>query len=307
MAKRRKRRRKKKDNIFFRLLLIIIAIILGLFLCHIDSTYSMDNAYDVFSQVNSNLVISYLDVGQADSILIENNNEVMLIDAGNNSDGKKLVKYFKENGITEFKYLVGTHPHEDHIGGLDDVINNFNVGNIYMPDVITTTKTFMDVLDAIDSKSMTYKVPKIQERFTLGEAIVEILYTGNDEDDLNNSSIVLRIDFGETSFLFTGDATEKVEKELLKSGVKIEADVLKVGHHGSRYSTSDSFLNKVNPKYAVISVGEGNSYKHPESVVLNKLNNKGIEIYRTDLEGTIKVYSDGVNISVSNIETDLNG
>ena len=197
MAKRRKRRTKKKnDNIVYRLLLIIIAIILGLLLCELDSTYSMDNTYDVFNQVDSNLVISYLDVGQADSILIENNNEVMLIDAGNNNDGKKLVKYFKENGITEFKYLVGTHPHEDHIGGLDDVINSFEIGTIYMPDVITTTKTFMDVLDAIESKDMTYRVPKIGEKFTLGEANVEVLYTGNDEDDLNNSSIVLRVDFG---------------------------------------------------------------------------------------------------------------
>lgn len=305
MAKRRKK--KKSNNNFLRILLIIITIIYGLYLSKMDSTYSLSETDEVFKEISSNLSVSYLDVGQADSILIENNGEVMLIDAGNNEDGELLVKYFNQKGITDFKYVVGTHPHEDHIGGLDDVINNFKIETIYMPDAITTTKTFMDVLDAIEGNNMTYKVPKIQEIFTLGEATIEVLYTGNDVRDLNNTSIVLRLNFGNTSFLFTGDATEKSEKELLKSGVKLEADVLKVGHHGSKYSTTDEFLRKVNPKYAVISVGEGNSYKHPESVILEKLENKGIEIHRTDLEGTIVVTSDGNNIKFSNIDTNLDG
>ena len=130
-----------------------------------DSTYSTDKTQDVFNESNSNLRVYYLDVGQADSILIESNKEYMLIDAGNNEDGNGLVKYFNQMNITNFKYVVGTHPHEDHIGGLDDVINNFKIETIFMPDVITTTKTFVDVLDAIELNNLSYKVPKIRDEF----------------------------------------------------------------------------------------------------------------------------------------------
>lgn len=307
-----KRRKKKKKNEFLRLLLIIVTFILGFYLSDIEGTYSLEEfsnifTQNVFNEVNSNLIVSYLDVGQADSILIENNGEYMLIDAGNNEDGELLVKYFNQKEINIFKYLVGTHPHEDHIGGLDDIINNFEVGTIYMPDVITTTKTFTDVLDAIENNKLTYKVPKIQETFTLGEAKIEVIYTGTDTKELNNCSIVLRLVFGETTFLFTGDAEDKAEEIILNNNLNIQADVLKIGHHGSRYSTTDKFLNRVNPKYAIISVGTGNSYKHPESIVLNKLKANNIEIHRTDLEGTIIVTSDGENITINNIDTNTNG
>jgi len=301
------KRKKNKKNMFRKIIIIIVTIILGLYISKLDGTYSLNNATDVFKEVSSDLKISYLDVGQADAILIENNEEVMLIDAGNNEDGKLLVKYFNEQNINKFKYVVGTHPHEDHIGGLDDIINNFKIDTIYMPDAITTTKTFMDVLDAIENNNMTYKVPKIEEVFYLGEAKIEVLYTGTDIKDLNNTSIVLKLTFGNNSFLFTGDATDKSEEILLNLGMNIKSDVLKVGHHGSKYSTTDKFLAKVNPKYAIISVGYGNSYKHPEDVILNKLKSKNIEIHRTDLAGTIIVTSDGTNINISNIKTNLNG
>lgn len=297
-----KKRKKKKENKVLRLLLIIITIIYGLYLSNMDSTYSMPN-----NDVNSNLIISYLNVGQADSILIENNNEYMLIDAGNNNDGELLVKYFKDKGITEFKYLIGTHPHEDHIGGLDDIIYNFDINTIYIPDAITTTKTFMDVLDSMEEKNMTYSVPKINETFSLGESLITILYTGTDTKDLNNTSIVLRLDFGNTSYLFTGDATEKTENILLKDNLNLNADVLKVGHHGSRYSTTDEFLKKVNPKYAVISVGKDNNYNHPEDIILKKLKNNNIKTYRTDINGTIIIISDGENIDIKNVDTNLDG
>lgn len=307
-----KKRKKKQENKFLRVILIIVTFILGFYLSDIEGTYSLDDisnifTENVFNEVNSNLIVSYLDVGQADSILIENNGEYMLIDAGNNEDGELLVKYFKQKEITNFKYLVGTHPHEDHIGGLDDIINNFKVGTIYMPDAITTTKTFTDVLDAIENNGLTYKVPKVEEIFTLGEAKLEVIYTGTDTKELNNTSIVLRLTFGENTFLFTGDAEEKVEEEILNSNLNIQADVLKIGHHGSKYSTTDKFLSEVNPKYAIISVGVGNSYKHPESIILNKLDANNIEVHRTDLEGTIIVTSDGKNINITGIDTDLDG
>lgn len=301
MAKKRKNNPSKK---WISILIIILSIIYGMYMDEINETFGLDTS-PTFQEVSSNLVISYLDVGQADAILIQNNGENMLIDAGNNEDGELLVKYFQEENITEFKYLVGTHPHEDHIGGLDDIINNFTIHTIYMPDVITTTKTFSDVLDAIEQKKANLTVPEIGEQFTLGEAQLQVIYTGTDTKELNNTSIILKLTFGSTSFLFTGDAEAKVEEEILNQDIKV--DVLKVGHHGSEYSTTDSFLEKVNPKYAIISVGETNSYGHPHQSVLNKLNQKNIEIHCTDEEGTIIITSNGTNLSITNKQTKTNG
>ena len=302
MAKKRKKNTNKK---LISILIVLFSIIYGIYMDEINESFGLDQISPTFQEVSSDLVVSYLDVGQADAILIQNMEETMLIDAGNNEDGALLVQYFQENNIQEFKYVIGTHPHEDHIGGLDDIIHNFNVGTIYMPDVITTTKTFTDVLDAIEQKNMSFTVPKIGDEFTLGEATIKVIYTGTDEKELNNTSIVLKLTFGNTSFLFTGDAEDKVEEEIVAQD--IQADVLKVGHHGSEYSTSDTFLEKVNPKYAIISVGKNNSYGHPHSIVLDKLNQKEIEIHRTDEEGTIVVTSDGTSISITNIKTETNG
>lgn len=316
MAKKKKKSKKGIENNFLSVLLILVTVIVGICFSEIDGTYSANmvsdnndniNTQEVIKEVYDDLRVSFLDVGQADSVLIENKNEVMLIDAGNNEDGKLLVKYFKEKGITNFKYLVGTHPHEDHIGGMDDVINNFEVGTIYLPDVITTTKTFVDVLEAMENKNINYTVPKIGESFEIGDAILQVIYTGKEKNDLNNSSIVLRLTYGKTSFLFMGDATSRVEKKILSSKMNIESDVLKMGHHGSKYSSTNDFLDKVNAKYAVISAGTGNSYKHPHDVTLKKLEKRNMTVHRTDFEGTIIATSDGENITFSNVETDLNG
>lgn len=251
------------------------------------------------------LNVRYIDVGQADAILIRQNNKNMLIDAGNNEDGPKLVKYFNDLGIEEFDYVFATHAHEDHIGGIDDIIKNFKVNNFYMPDVITTTKTFEDVLDALLSKGMMYKTPKIDEEIIFDKSKIKILSVTNDDSDLNDTSIVFKMTFNENSFLFTGDATSKIEKTLLNKDIK--SDVLKVGHHGSSYSNSAEFLKGVNPKYAIISSGVGNSYKHPHDIILNRLKKQNIKIYRTDEIGTITVISDGKKINIKSEKTDTNG
>ena len=317
-----RRRRKKKKNISITLLLMLLAFLYGFYFNEINKTFAMmydeygnaiietnnnetNNTNEEIIENNDKLKIYYLDVGQADSILINSNNEYMLIDGGNNNDGPLLVKYFQELGIKEFKYLVGTHPHEDHIGGLDEIINNFNINKIFIPDAITTTRTFEDLLDSIDRKNLTFNVPQINSTYTLGEATVKIIYTGTDTTDLNNTSIVLKLTYKETSYLFTGDATNITEKKILNKD--ISSDVLKVGHHGSKYSSTENFIKKVNPKYAIISVGKDNKYGHPSSNTLNLLNKYNIKTYRTDELGTILLTSDGKNIKITSMKTNTNG
>lgn len=252
-----------------------------------------------------NLKIYFIDVGQADCILISNNGQYALIDAGNNGDGKKLVTYFKNLGVQNFQYVIGTHAHEDHIGGMDDIIYNFSISHFFMPDVITTTRTFENVLDALETKGVAFETPSINDTFVMGDIRFTVLWIGRDKSDLNDTSIVVKAIYKNTSYLFMGDATSKIEKNILDKD--LSSDVLKVGHHGSQYSSSAQFLKKVNPKYAIIQVGRNNDYGHPKQVVLDKLNKMGVTTFRTDEKGTIIASSDGKNIGFETVQTDTNG
>jgi len=257
--------------------------------------------------VNGQLKVHYINVGQADAILLQQGSSSMLIDAGNNADGDTVKNYIDKLGINQLDFVVGTHPHEDHIGGLDYVINSFKIGKIYLPKATSTTKTYMDVANAISAKGMKATAPVISESFKLGEATCTILApNGTGYKDANNYSIVLRVTFGSTSFMFDGDAEDVSENEMLAKGLDVSANVLKVGHHGSTSSTTAAFLSKVNPQYAVISVGKGNDYGHPHQGTMEKLKAKGIKVYRTDENGTIICTSDGKNISFNNNEGSYN-
>ncbi len=295
---------KKQKSSLITILVVILSIVSYYISVHeeIDSSYSLHNK----NTVTSDLKIYYLDVGQADSILISNNNHNMLIDAGNNEDGPKLVKYIKEElNITKFDYVVGTHPHEDHIGGLDDIINNFEIENILLPEVTTTTKTFEDVLDCLANKNLDITIPVIDSTFKLGEADLSVIYTGTDDENLNNSSIILKMIFGNYSYLFTGDAEKEVEDSILRKNINV--DVLKVGHHGSSTSSSESFLNKVTPSYAIISVAKENSYNHPSKETIDRLKKYTNNIYMTSELGTILLTSNGKTINIDNFKTNTNG
>lgn len=315
-----KKKRKKKNNKIVEFIILAVLALGTIFYeqyinnetqstTNVQLKESTEKEEEVENTVNltddSNLKIYFIDVGQADCILINNNGEYALIDAGNNEDGSKVVTYLQSLGITEFKYVFGTHAHEDHIGGMDNIIESFKIDDFYMPDAITTTKTFESVLDALEEKSVAFETPSINDTFTLSDATIKVLYVGTDTSDLNNTSIVLRMTYGDTSYLFMGDATSTVEKTILSSVE--ETDVLKVGHHGSQYSSTSDFLNKVNPKYAIIEVGKNNTYDHPKQTTLDKLNKLGTKIYRTDESGTIILTSDGKNISFETIKTDTNG
>ena len=297
---------KKLNKILNKLIVFLIIAIIGL----LGKEQILDKKEETKTPntniVDSKLEIYFFDVGQADSILIKEKNYTMLIDGGNQSDGENLVKYLQEElNINDIDILVGTHPHEDHIGGLPDVIASLEISTIYLPNATTTTKIFEKLLDTIAEKNYKITIPKVDEEIKLNNMNFKVLYTGTDESDLNNTSIVLKLEYGKTSYLFTGDATDKTEEKILDKD--IEADVLKVGHHGSSFSSTEDFLNKVNPQYAIIQVGNDNKYNHPTKTTLDKLNERNIKIYRTDKDGSIKLTSNGENIYFETIDTNIDG
>jgi competence protein ComEC len=248
--------------------------------------------------VNCQLKVHFIDVGQADSILVQQGSSAMLVDAGNNGDSGTIKSYLDKQGVNELQYFVGTHKDEDHIGSADYIINSFKVGKVYFPKQTATTKTFEDFVIAVKNKGLNLTVPVVGSTFKIGDATATILApNGSGYSDSNDYSIVLKVTFGKTSFLLTGDAEEDSESEMLSKGLDLSATVLKVSHHGSKTSTGQSFLNKVNPKYAVISVGEGNSYEHPNQEALDRLKAKSIPVYRTDENGTIVATSNGVTVT----------
>lgn len=250
------------------------------------------------SKVDGNLIVDFIDVGQGDSILIRQGDHAMLIDGGTSECKDDLLNFLKSENIQKFDYIVGTHPHEDHIGSLDDVVNAYDFDTILFPKVTTTTKTFENLVNAVKNKNKKFTTPVSGNEYTLGDAKFKILAPSSDSyQSLNNYSIVIKLTYGENTFMFTGDAETLSETEMLNSFDDLTADVLKIGHHGSTTSTSKKFLNAVNPKYAVISVGKDNTYNHPTKTTMNKLEELKIPVYRTDEEGTIECVSNGKDIT----------
>lgn len=258
------------------------------------------------SKPEGTLEVHYIDVGQGDATLIKCGSHAMLIDGGNNNKGTTVQLYLKKQGVESLDYVIGTHPDADHIGGLDVIVYKYNCDTVIMPDYEKDTKTYQELVDVIHDKNMKITYPVVGEQYALGEAKFTIIapnsnsYGGN----ANDYSVAILLEYGKNRFLFTGDAEEASETEMLSNGIELSADVYKVAHHGSRSASTQEFLNAVHPKYAVISCGEGNSYGHPHAEVLNRLRSMGVEVFRTDEQGSIIASSDGENITWNCSATD---
>jgi competence protein ComEC len=279
---------------------IILILLLSLFIAGCSNAKTDINTLN--NLTSEKLLVHYIDVGQGDSILIQTKKKNFLIDAGPKENEDKLLSYLKKININRIDYVVATHPHEDHIGGMTNIIKTFDIGKFYAPKVTNTTKTFQNMLLALKNKNMNINVlkPGMGEDIDLGENTKVEVFSPNSSkyDDLNNYSPIIKVTYGKNSFLFTGDAEKLEENEVLQKKYDIKADVLKVGHHGSSSSTAKDFLSKVSPSIAVISCGKGNDYGHPHKETLKTLEDAKVKVYRTDLSGTIVISSDGNNITV---------
>ena len=238
--------------------------------------------------------IHFIDVGQADAAVIMCDGEVLMIDGGNTADSSLIYTYLTRTlGLEHIDYMIGTHAHEDHIGGLAGALNACTVGTVYSPVIDYDSEAFQDFKRYAENQVGSLTIPSVGDTFNLGSATVQFLSPAYQYSDTNDTSIVVRIVYGNTSFLFTGDAEWEPEHDMVESGYDLSATLLKVGHHGSDTSTSYVFLREIMPQYAVISVGEGNSYGHPTEDTLSRLRDADVTVYRTDLQGDIICYSDG--------------
>lgn len=249
------------------------------------------------TEAGSSFSVHYIDVGQADAALVECDGHYMLIDGGNRADSERIYTVLKKAGAEKLDIVVASHAHEDHIGGLPGAFSYAEAGLTLCPVQEYDSEVFETFREYAGKRGGGITVPEAGDKYELGSAVVEILGL-NCAEGSNNSSIVLRIDYGETSFLFTGDAEREAELHLLDSGAELAAAVLKLGHHGSDTSSTYPFLRAVMPEYAVISVGEGNSYGHPEAGPISRLRDAGAQILRTDINGDIIISSDGAKLSV---------
>ena len=300
MTKHKKIKKNIKRN-FFEILIILLAFLIINNQDKIKNLFNQNNNKNQNDYINTNndlLKVHYLDVGQGDSIFVElPNNETMLIDAAESYQSENIINYLKNLNYQKIDYVIGTHPHTDHIGGLKNIINTFEIGKIYMPKVVSTTKTYESLLMAIKDKNLKINTAKAGTSIIDTDALkINILAPNNSiYTELNNYSVVTKITYGTTKFLFMGDAEKLSENEIKEN---VTADVIKIGHHGSNTSSSIDFIKKVNAKYGIISVGLNNKYNLPKEETITNWENSGTKIYLTSTNGTIRASSDGTNIKI---------
>ncbi len=298
----RRRKRKKQSRFSYNPLLWLTGCILLVLALQAvptaPSSLSEENTPVSDIPAGSLLTVHCIDVGQGDATLILCDGEAMLIDAGDNDQGTKIQYYLQKQGVEELKYVIGTHPDADHIGGLDVILYKFRCGTIIMPEEEKDTPTYRDVIDTMEEKGYTKTLPAVGDTYSLGGASFTILSPGASYEESNNNSVALLLTHGGNTFLFTGDAEEAAENDMLHCGIPLDADVYHVGHHGSSSSTSLAFLEAVSPSYGVISCGADNPYGHPHKETLEKLAELDVQILRTDEQGTVIITSDGSFLTI---------
>lgn len=294
---------KKQKRAVIRQLLIPVFLIIAAVLYRPVSGLFSEHAKDavpVGPADGGELTVSYLDVGQGDATLISKGNFHMLIDAGNNHMGETVVSELEKRGVKKLDVLVGTHPDSDHIGGLDDVLKTIPADTVYMPSQQKETKTYKEVLTALNKAGKKAEMPEIGKTYTYdSNVVVRFLSPAKEYSDSNDNSLVIQLAYGKNRFLFMGDAEEPAEEDILNRKYDLECDVLKLGHHGSYTATSPAFLREANPTYGIISCGKDNSYGHPHAETLARLEDEDVQVYRTDTMGTVTARSDGENVTIS--------
>ena len=282
------RRGKNKSQVVSALLLVCLVVFYFFFTADEDAKTPV--SFD-----GDGIYVHFIDVGQGDAALVQTEHGNLLIDAGTSDSIEDLTAYIDALGIEQLDYAIFTHPHADHIGGATAILNTYTVSSVVLPNAVSTSKTFEKMLDAVEAEACEIVEGKAGVSFAMGDMLVELLAPVSDEqDDLNNASVVAKLTYGNVSFLFTGDAETDSEKEMLaRDAAALDVDILKVGHHGSNTSSSEKFLTAVSPKVAVISAGLYNEYGHPHSEVVNRLESMNAALYRTDKNGSIVVHTDG--------------
>ncbi len=287
--------RKKHGNYPFIACLILICILVLYFFFAPGEDTNAPVTVD-----GEDVYVHFIEVGQGDAALVQTASGNLLIDAGTSDSIETLTAYLQTLGVETLSYAIFTHPHADHIGGATAILHACTVEHVVMPNAVSTSKTFEKMLTAIDAEQCEVIEGKAGVTFSMGELVVELLAPVSDDvDDLNNASVVTKITYGNVSFLFTGDAESTSEAEMLQwNDAKLNADILKVGHHGSATSSSAEFLSAVSPKVAVISVGLYNEYGHPHAKIVSRLEDLGATLYRTDKNGSIVVCTDGTTYAI---------
>lgn len=286
---------KKRWMVFYSILLVLV---LSACVQTSDTAEKAKPKKQAVQEQQGGLKVHFIDVGQGDATLLEVDGYTMLIDAGD-WNATDTIDYLTAQKIKKIDIAVGTHPDSDHIGQLADVINNFDVGEVWMSGNESASNTFIETLEAIDASGTDYYEPRSGEVFDLGDMKIEVLYPKEATGKANEESISFKITYGEVSFVFTGDSGIKEEQNMIDSGMDLDAEILHLGHHGSNTSSSSAFLKAVSPEVAVYSAGADNSYGHPHAEVLAAAENAGAEVYGTDVNGTIIIETDGKTYSVA--------